>query len=132
MNQDSDWPLGPLTPEELPEGDEYVVGFRGHDRKPYYDRPKVRLDFEVIEPAAYAGLVVSLFANYRELGRGFNRRQSSECKYYQLWVMANGGPPKGERMTPRVFHGYWKVRIRWGKTTPVVDLLERVAGGPKK
>ena len=136
MTRKIDWtpPLGPLTPEELPEGDDYIGSYRDHDFKHYFDQAKVRLDFELIDPPACANLIVSMFMNADELDR--NRRPSTQSKFYKLWVRANGGPPKrGERMSIRVFAGYWRLRIRWGlvkgePSTPVVDaLLERVAGG---
>lgn len=129
-------PLGPLTPEELPEG-EYLAAYRDFDATTiYFEQDKVRLDFEIIEPVACAGLFVPLFMNDTRLNR--NRRPSRRSKFYALWEMANGGPPnRGQRMSMKVFEGYWRLRVRWGlvkgsPSTPVVDaLLERTAGGPK-
>ena len=136
MAQRIEWPpLGPMTPEEFPAGDHYVGSYRGHEIKEHFEQLKIRLDFEIVEPPPYKTLLVPLFATYPALDR--NRRPSRRSKFYQLWVMANGGLPKcGERMSMRVFEGYWQLRIRWGQvngkpSTPVVDaLLERVAGGP--
>lgn len=127
------WPLGPLTPEDLPAG-LYLASYRTWERKPYFGQPKIRLEFVIIEPVAFAGLLVSFFATCKE---DRNRRPSRRSKYYQLWVRVHGGPPqRGQRMTPSIFRGYWQIRVDWGRsttgepTTPiVVDLLERVAGG---
>jgi len=130
----TDWPIAPLTPEDLPAG-LYLVSYRTWEQKPYFGQPKVRLEFVIIEPAAFAGLLVSLFATCKE---DPNRRSSRASKFYQLWVWANGGPPqRGQRMTPNIFRGYWQVRVDWGHdkktgapTIPLVaKLLERVAGG---
>ena len=137
MTQKMEWPLGPLTPEDLPEGDDYIGAYREHELKSYFDQLKLRLDFELIDPSAYAHMIVSLFVNATGLDR--RQRPSRRSKFYQLWVLANGGPPKrGQYMSPRVFEGYWQLRIRWGlvkgePTIPVVDaLLQRVVGGPRK
>lgn len=139
MTRKLDWtpPLGPLTPEELPEGDDYLGSYRGFDAKPYFDQPKLRLDFEIIEPPSCATLIVPLFVTDNRPDR--NRRPSKRSNFYKLWVWVNGGPPtRGQRMTMHIFEGYWRLRIRWGRvkgepSTPCVDaLLERVAGGPTR
>jgi hypothetical protein len=138
MTRALDWtpPLGPLTPEELPEGDHYVGSFRGYDSKPYFEQDKLRLDFALIEPASCAKLIVSMFVNDSRPDR--NRRPSRRSNFYKLWVQVNGRPPaRGQRMAMHIFEGYWRLRIRWGlvkgePSTPVVDaLLERVAGGSR-
>jgi hypothetical protein len=130
----TDWPFGPLMPDDLPAGI-YWVSYRTWVRKSYFGQSKIRLDFKIVEPAAYAGLLVPLFATCKA---DPNRRSSRDSKYYQIWVRANGGPPvRGQRMMPSVFRGYWRVRIEWGRhketgalTTPIVaELLERIAGG---
>jgi hypothetical protein len=137
MKHKIEFPLGPLTPEELPAG-EYIAAYRDWDDGTWHGTPKIRLEFEIIEPPDYAKLIVNLWANHTMLDHRNNRRPHPESKYYTLWVLANGGPPKrGERMTPSAFQGYWRLRVRWGMkngtlTTPCVDaLLERVAGGPR-
>ena len=137
MTQDTGWPIAPLTHEDLPPGI-YVVAYRGCERKPYYQQSKIRLEFEIVEPAALAGERVSLYAT---CPANRNTRCSRAAKYYQLWVKAHGRPPqRGQRMSPSVFRGYWQVRIEWGKdketggpSTPcIADLIERVAGGGAK
>ena len=50
----TDWPLGPLTPEDLPAG-VYLVSYRTWERKSYFGQPKIRLEFVIIEPVAFAG-----------------------------------------------------------------------------
>lgn len=131
--QSTDWPLGPLTPEEFPNG-VYVASYRDWVRKSYFGQPKIRLDFEIVEPP-HDGVLLSLFAT---LTPDQNRRPSRAAKYFQLWVKANGGPPqRGQRMSPSVFAGYWKVKIEWSRnkktgelTMPIItELIERVAGG---
>ena len=127
------WPLGPLTPEDLPTGN-YVASYKTYERRPYYGQPKIRLEYEIVEPVMYAGLLVSLYATCKQ---DRNQRPSRLSKYYQLWVRVHGAPPqRGERMTPSVFAGYWRVQVNWGcdketgqLTTPyVAELLEKVAG----
>ena len=127
--RDGDWPIAPPSQSDLPNG-EYLAAFR--DAKPgqWFGQQKVRLSFEIIEPAASAGIQVYLYST-------MPKHPSHRHKYYDLWVGANGGPPaRGDRMTCRVFRGYWKVRVAWSvpkngrHPMPLVtDLLERVAGG---
>jgi hypothetical protein len=127
--RESDWPIAPPSQSDLPDS-EYIAAFR--DAKPgqWFGQQKVRLRFEIVEPAASAGIEVFLFST-------LPKRLSHRCKYYDLWVKANGGPPhRNDRMSPRVFRGYWKVRIEWsvpkngGHPMPqVTELIERVAGG---
>ena len=130
--RDADWPLAPFTPEDFPAGF-YLASYREAEQGTWFRQEKIRLVFEIIEPVAFATLLVSLFATLKRGGR----RPSIDSKYYRLWVQANGGPPqRGQRMTPRVFRGYWQIRVDWGRrqtgepsTPKVAELLERVAGG---
>ena len=129
-----EWPVAPPSPAELPSGT-YVAGYRGSRRGGWFRQHKVELFFEIAEPVAQQGCRVSLFATLPERGR-----ISQRSKYYRLWVHANGGPPlRGGRMSPKVFRGYWRVRVGW--STPrndepglptVTELLERIAGGPTR
>jgi hypothetical protein len=127
---DSNWPLAPPSEADLPEG-EYTVAYRGFKKAVWFGQSKIRLNLEVVDPGHCMGIQVPLFAT--------NGRQCSQrSKYYGLWVKANGGPPRrGDRMSPKVFSGYWRVRITWsvpkngGHSMPqVTELIERVAGGP--
>ncbi len=130
----TEWPVAPPSPEELPAGS-YVAAYRGDRRGRWFGQAKVELLFEIVEPLAQRGLRVSLFATLPKRGQ-----VSSRSKYYALWLQANGGPPRrGDRMTPRVFSGYWRVRVGWsipqkdGPGKPIVtELIERVAGGPSR
>jgi len=127
--RESDWPIGPPQQAELPDG-EYVAAYRGAERNIWFGQKKIRLCFQIIEPTCYVGIEVFLFAT-------LPNRLSHRHKYYDLWSKANGGPPRrNDRMSPRVFRGYWKVKVGWsvprtgGHPMPqVVELLERVAGG---
>lgn len=131
--RDINWPLGPLTPEDLPGG-KYLVSFRKAERGIWFRQHKIRLEYEIVEPIAFAGLLVSFFATHKE---DQNKRPSKQSKFYQLWVRVNGGSPRrGQRMSPNIFEGYWQVQVAWGRdkedqpTKPyVAELLERVAGG---
>jgi hypothetical protein len=126
---DSNWPVAPPSQDDLPEG-EYIAAYRGFTKRDYYGQAKIRLDWEPVEGTG-ASTRIPLFAT---LGRHCSQRS----KYYGLWVKANGGPPRrGDRMSPKVFRGYWRVRIAWsvpkngGHPMPqVVELIERDAGGP--
>lgn len=130
--RESDWPVAPPSQSELPEG-EYIAAYRGAERRQWFGQEKVRLLFEIVDPAPCAGIQIPLFATLQ-------KKSSPRSKYFELWVKANGGPPlRGDRMSPRVFSGYWRLRIAWsvpkngGHPMPqVVELLERVAGGVNK
>lgn len=123
------WPIAPPSQVDLPDG-EYLAAFREAKPGQWFGQQKVRLRYEIVEPATSAGIQIFLFATLQ-------KHPSHRTKYYALWVKANGGPPnRGDRMTCHVFRGYWKVRVVWtvpkngGHPMPQVsDLLERVAGG---
>lgn len=123
------WPIAPPSPSDFPEG-QYVVAYRGAQRGQWFGQEKVRLLFEVVDPASCTGFQVPLFAT-------LNAQSSPRSKYFALWVKAKGSwPDRGDRMSPLVFRGYWLVRIAWitpkngGHPMPqVIELLERVAGG---
>jgi hypothetical protein len=127
--RESDWPIAPASSSDLPDG-KYVAAFREAKRNPWFGQPKVCLRYEIVEPAAFAGIEVFLFAT-------MPKKPSQQHKFYGLWVKANGGlPRRGDRMSSRVFRGYWNVRVAWnvptngGHPMPLVtELLERVAGG---
>ena len=130
--RESDWPLAPPSESDLPAG-EYVVAYTKHRRSICFGQQKIELLFKIVEPAQCFGIVVPLFAT-------FGKRISPACKFYSLWVQANGSVPhRNDRMSPSVFSGYWCVRIEWSKPKPgkhaipkVTELLERYAGGPKR
>ena len=130
---ETDWPMAPPTERDLPPGD-YTASYCGAKRGKWFGQEKVQLLFEIVPPAHSAGIKVPLFATLPK-----KRRLSPRTKYYALWVKANGGPPlRGDRMPPRVFRGYWNIRIGWstpkdgGAGMPqVIELIERVAGGSK-
>ena len=133
--QTGEWWCGDLSPDDLPAG-KYLVSFRTWEKRAYFSQLKIRLDFVIVDPAAFRGILVSLYATCT---LSPNKRHSRASKYYQLWVQANGGrPPKrGERMTASAFEGYWNVEVVWAcnkagePTVPKIEtLLERVAGGP--
>jgi hypothetical protein len=125
---DSNWPVAPPSEADLPEG-EYIAAYRGFTKRDYFGQAKICLNWEIVEGPC-AGMQVQLFATIA-------RKLSRRSKYYGLWVKANGGrtPHGGGPMSPRVFKGYWRVRIAWsvpkngGHPMPqVVELIERVAG----
>ena len=127
--RETDWPLAPPSESDLPAG-QYVAAYRGYVLGEWFKQKKIKLMFEIVEPRLYAGYDVPLFAT-------LEKKISRACKYYGLWVKANGRVPlRGDRMSPRVFSGYWNVRVAWsvpknGHPMPqVVELIERVAGGP--
>ncbi|MGC3973909.1 MAG: hypothetical protein QM771_05935 [Nitrospira sp.] len=121
--------MAPASESDLPEG-EYVVAYRGFHKGQWFGQRKICLRFEVVEPSNCAGIQVSLFST-------FEPSPSSRTKYYTNFVKANGGiPRRGDRMSPKVFKGYWRAIIAWnspkngGHSMPqVTELIERVAGG---
>jgi len=129
--QETDWPLAPPSESDLPAG-KYVAAYVKYARGTWFKQQKIQLTFKIVEPTQFAGIVVPLFAT-------FEKKISRACKYYGLWVKANGRlPQRKDRMSPSVFGGYWYVHIEWSKpgkvghAIPLVtELLERVVGGPK-
>lgn len=125
---DTEWPLAPPSEADLPGG-EYIVSFVDCIQIDYFGQQKVRLQFVTVEPRQYADMMVPLFAT---LAKPPSRRS----KYYALWVKANDGvPSRNDRMTARVFRGYWKARLDWSvpkngghRMIQVTDLIERIAG----
>ena len=101
----TDWPVAPPSETDLPAGG-YVAAYIKYVRGKWFDQEKIQLMFEIVEPTQFAGIVVPLFAT-------FPKKISQACKYYGLWVKANGGlPQRKDRMSPSVFSGYWHVLIR--------------------
>src|SRR5262249_16911067 len=100
------------------------------ERGQWFGQKKVRLRFEIVEPPPNAGIQVFLFAT-------LPKNPSHRHKYYDLWVKANDGPPhRNDRMSPRVFQGYWKLRVvcsvpnNGGHSMPkVTELFDREGGG---
>ena len=132
-DREIDWPVAPPSETDLPAG-EYVASYRGAKRGQWFGQQKVQLLFEIVTPAHSAGIKIPLFAT---LPTG--RRLSQRSKYFGLWVKANGALPLGgDRMSPRVFRGYWDIRIGWSKPKDggagmpqIIELIERVAEGSK-
>ena len=128
-DRETDWPVAPPSEIDLPAG-EYIAVYRGAKQGQWFGQHKVRLLFEIVESRHYAGIQIPLFATLEKCS-------SPRCKYYAIWVKANGGVPiRGSRMSPRAFRGYWRVRIAWsvprngGHPMPqVTELIERFAGG---
>jgi len=129
-SRESDWPLAGATKEDLPDGI-YVVGYSHSGKCNYFEQHKIVLKFKIVSPSSSMGIEVALFATLPKQGK-----ISPASKYYKLWCKANRGEPgRSDRMTPRVFHGYWRVRIEWSKPTKhrhgmprIVELIEREAG----
>lgn len=128
-NDLSVWPIAPPSQSEFPDG-QYTAAFQNADPGQWFGQKKIRLCFKIVEPIACAGILLFLYAT-------LPKHPSHRTKFYALWVKANGGPPcRNDRMSPRVFRGYWKVRVVWsvpkngGHPMPqVAEILERVAGG---
>ena len=55
MSKEIEWPLGPLTPDEFPDG-VYLAAYRDWERGTWHGNVKIRLEFEIIEPPEYAKL----------------------------------------------------------------------------
>ena len=133
VERETDWPVAPPSEIDLPTG-EYTAAYRGAKRGQWFGQQKVLLLFEIVTPVHSAGITIPLFATLPT-----ERRLSQRSKYYGLWVKANGGPPlRGDRMSPRVFRGYWDIRIGWSKPKDggagmpqIIELIERVAEGSK-
>ena len=144
MAGDDEWPTAP-DPEEPPPGKYLIAYLRGRSIE-RFGRRDIEVDFEIIEPIRWAKKVVKMYFPVPPEGP-----PSRASKYYQAWIQANGAPPKrGDRMSPRVFEGYWHAELdRTKRTTTrnggirrltdgetgrirVEHLIERAAGAPAR
>ncbi len=146
QSDDGKWPEAP-SPEQPPPGT-CTVAYRRARIVERFNRMVAELTFEIADPGKWTGELVTMYCALPKSGPA--PRQS---KFYQQWTLANGKPPnRRDRMSPRVFAGYWIARL--GRTkqvmtqtdegyerralaegeageTVVEQLLERSAGGPK-
>ncbi len=138
---DGDWPVAP-DPDDVPAG-KALVAFKQACVKVRFGRRVAELTFTIVEPVAFTGRVVRLFASLPDEGS-----ISTASKYYLVWCLANGQPPgRRDRMSPLVFRGYWWVElVRTRRTTiregirdlspdepgrtVIGHLIERAAGAP--
>lgn len=137
------WPTAPPSLADQPPPGKYDIAFRHALIVERFDRRNVEALFDIIEPGAWYGLPVKFYFPLPATGT-----PSVTSKYYRAWVSANGGiPPKrGDRMTPKVFRGYWRAEICHTRRVAtrsgcreldggqpgvaIVDhLIERLAGG---
>ena len=100
------WPLAPDV-EQPPPG-RYVVAYRRArivDR--FGDRWTIELHFSIVEPSAWLNFEIILYCSTPK-----DALLGKRSKYYELWTLANGAPPKRrDRMTPSVFDGWWHAKI---------------------
>ena len=140
-DDEQEWPLAPAS--DQPPCGKALAAYRRARIVKRFDRRVAELEFTIIEPTDWKEATVMLYCALPLAGPA--KRQG---KYYQLWKMANGGPPKRrDRMSPEVFAGYWWVELertrqatkREGGVRPVEEheaitqigqLIERAAGGP--
>lgn len=126
---DDEWPLAP-EPDQPPPG-KALIAYRRARIVRRFDRRVAEIEFSIIEPIDWQGFRVVLYCALPAEGPA--RRAG---KFYALWTMANGASPnRRDRMSPRVFAGYWWAeleRSREGQgNTHVGCLIERAAGGPQ-
>ncbi len=100
------WPLAPDL-EQPPPG-KYVVAYRRArlvDRFP--DRYTIELHFAIVEPPKWLDFPIIMYSSSPK-----GARLGKRSKYYEVWTLANGGPPKRrDRMTPTVFAGWWNAEV---------------------
>lgn len=102
---EQDWPLAPAS-EQPPPG-KALVAYRRARIVKRFDRRVVELEFSIIDPTDWKDEKVILYCALPLEGPA--KRQG---KYYELWTLANGAPPKRkDRMSPGVFAGYWLVEL---------------------
>jgi len=143
--RDDDWPMAP-DPDQPKAGKDYIISFvRAKRVERFGGRHKIELHFVILEPVRWAKKPVVMYFAVPADGP-----PSDISKYYEFWCKANKGvPQRGDRMTPLVFHGYWKAELghtkkRMGRDgrlrelgakevgrVIVLDLIERVAGAPR-
>jgi hypothetical protein len=144
--RDDDWPIAP-DPEQPDPGKNYVISFvRAKKAERFGGRHKIELHFVIIEPVRWAKKMVIMYFAVPAEGP-----PSTISKYYEFWCKANKGkaPERNDRMTPLVFHGYWKAELghtkrrmgRDGKLREIgenevgrlviLNLIERTAGAPR-
>lgn len=136
------WPLAP-DPDQPPPG-EYLVAYRRARlvRQRFGNRDTIELYFEVVDPPKWNERTLIMYC-----GIPLDGRPGKASKYVRAWTLANGGPAKRrDRMTPKVFAGYWVAAVAYTKrkmtndgskeldagetgTAVISYLIERAAGG---
>ncbi len=146
-NDEQRWPHAPASGQ--PPCGKALVAYRRARIVNRFDRRVAELEFTIIQtaettdPTEWENAPVMLYCSLPLEGPAKRRG-----KYYALWTLANGAPPKRHgRMSPDVFAGYWWVELertrqatkREGGVRPVEEhegvtqigrMIERDAGGP--
>lgn len=143
-DDEQEWPLAP-DPEQPPVGKYLVAYQRARMVSRFANRKTIELHFSIVEPGKWLNTVLVMYCSTPL--DGFPGRNS---KYVTMWNLANGGPGKRrDRMTPRIFEGYWyaevdhtrRIMVKDGirklesnetGTAIIVELIERATGGGKK
>ena len=101
-------------PPLIPEGEHYVVSFlRGKKMQPFKKGGlKLFFLFQVVLPIEFDGVKLNMAMNFKP---GLLPVSS---KFYQLWVLANGGPPgRHERFASKILRNkYFNAVVRTVKT----------------
>lgn len=145
QEDESAWPLAP-DPDQPPPG-KYIVAYRWARliAKRFGNRDTIELHFKVVEPPRWKERMLIMYC-----GIPLDGRPSRNSKYVMMWTLANGGSAKRrDRMTPRVFAGYWAATVvHTGRkmtkdgskelgagemgTAVISSLIEREAGGVQR
>ena len=145
MHDEDQWPTAPTPIQHQPPPGKYLLSFRHGKLCERFGRSVVELEFEILEPTVWAKTSIKMY-----FALPTKASPSTRSKYYEHWVLANEKPPaRGDRMSTRVFTGYWWANVCHTQKRAdakgcrplaphecgiaVVDrLIERAAGAPLK
>ncbi len=100
------WPIAP-DPEQPPPG-KYIIAYQRARSVERFCRLNIELIFIIVEPQQWEKKVVKKYYAFP-----VDEPLGLESYDYRDWCLANGGnrPKRNDRMTPRVFSGYWHAEL---------------------
>ena len=143
-NNGVDIDVGTATepPPQLPDGDNYIVGFLRAECGMFCGKSRLFLWFQIVEPGEHVGRKVYLCCPVPE-----NGKFGHGSKFVDAWRVAKGQwPSRVDRLSTKVFRGsYFRAALRtvtrnqYGDERPenqhyskIDRLIERIAGGVGK
>jgi hypothetical protein len=108
-DKDLSFPTNGYIPPAIPDGDQYQVVFTKAETKSQWGQQKIFLWFKMITPGNWISESFYMVCTVPP-----NCRWTPSCKYWRVWVLANGTRPnRRDRMSTAVFrHKIFRVRLR--------------------
>ncbi len=108
--QNDNSPIAEEFPAKIMDGEYDAMCYETETGKSFGGRRDIFIKFRIYE-GEYDGTVVIMVCTYPK------GKMRLRFKYYQQWVLANGGPPKkSQRLTRKVFlHRMFKIKVRTTK-----------------